>query len=235
MNTSAWQNRRVWLGGTAALAVLIVAAAWFLAISPKRSDAASTQSQTNNVQTQNGVLAASNAALARQKSHLAGYQARLLRALQALPGNSQLPEFTVSVTAAAKQTHVAIKSIDIGDQTAVVAPVAAAPTTDAASPSPTASSAAPNPTSTGAVPAVTSSAAASQYSIPITIQASGTPENETVFVRELEAAPRAATVTSAQFAASNKSTILTVQLNVFTAPMSPAQVKEFKHLLAAGS
>lgn len=229
MNTSAWQNRRVWIGGTAALAAIAVAAAWFLAISPKRSDASTTRAQTATVQAQNGVLAASNAALARQKSHLAGYQRQLVRALDALPGNGQLPEFSVAVTSVAALTHVDVKSISIGDQVAVdSATIAAAPT--AASPSPAATTAS---ATAAAVPAVASSSAASEYSIPVTIVVKGTAPADTAFVHALETGMRAASVTSAQLTSARHGVTMTVQVNIFTAPLSPEQLKEFKHLLLA--
>lgn len=230
MNTSAWQNRRVWIGGTAALAVLAMAAAWFLAISPKRSDAATTRAQTASVQAQNGVLAASNAALARQKKHLSSYQTQFVRALDALPGNSQLPAFSVAVTTAATLTHVDVKSISIGDQVAVVSTTAAAaPTTASASSSPTATTT----SDAAAVPAVASSSAASEYSIPVTIDVKGTAAADTAFVHALETGMRAATVTSAQLTSGRHTVTMTLQVNIFTAPLSSAQVKEFSHLLQA--
>ena len=69
------QDKRLWLGGGAVLAVLIVLIGWFVVIDPELSAASSTRDQADSAQLQNMVLEAKNSTLKaaeRRRRRVAG-------------------------------------------------------------------------------------------------------------------------------------------------------------------
>ena len=106
--------------------IAIVAAGWFLLISPQktkaanlRDDTASQQQSNQNVQSQITVLAA-------QEADVPAEQAQIAAILQKIPDNPAMPSFIRTLTAAAKVTGVDLISIGSSAVVAVAAPAAAA-------------------------------------------------------------------------------------------------------------
>jgi hypothetical protein len=210
------QDKRVWLGGGAFVAVLIAVVSWFMVISPELSSATSLRSQATDADFQNSLTQAKVSKLKLQADHPGKLTTSLQTALNALPKASGLPAFTRQLNAQATGTDVRVVSIVIG---AIAIANATAPA--ATAPDATAPAAAPGAT---AGPA---SAAGSVFAIPVTVVSTGDLIPQLRFLKSIQGlGPRRALVTSTQFApAGNVQTAsvdraakLTVQLTVFSAP-----------------
>jgi Tfp pilus assembly protein PilO len=208
----AVQEKRVWLGGGALSAVVVAAAGWFALISPELSSTSSLREQTDAAQQQNTVLQAKTARLKKQSDNLTALTATLRNAVDALPLDSGLPEFTRQVSAQAKATKVTLSGISVG----TIGPAAMGAATPAAA--------------AAAAGAADAGAAGKLYSIPITMIVNGSYAHELRFLKEVQATgPRRALVTSTQFAPGASSQVasvdgsatMTVQLTIFAAPRSP--------------
>jgi hypothetical protein len=203
----AVQEKRLWLGGGALTAVVVAAASWFMLISPELSSASSLHEQTDAAQLQNQMLQAQTAKLKKQSDHLDALTATLRAAVDALPLDNGLPEFTRQVSAQAKAAKVSLSGISVG----TIGPAAGA-----AGPA--------------AAMADAGGAAGKLYSIPITMIANGSYAHELRFLKEIQTTgPRRALVTSTQFAPGSSSQVasidrsatMTVQLTIFAAPRTP--------------
>jgi Tfp pilus assembly protein PilO len=202
----AVQEKRLWLGGGALAAVVLTAAGWFALVSPELSSTGSLRTQTEAAQLQNSLLQAKTAKLKQQSDNLDVLTATLRDAVNALPLDSGLPEFTRQVSAQAKAAAISLSGISVGTI---------------------------GPAGPGAAAAATpgdASAAGKLYSIPITMIANGSYAHELQFLKEIQTTgPRRALVTSAQFAPGassqvasiDRSATMTVQLTIFAAPRSP--------------
>jgi hypothetical protein len=208
---SVSQDKRVWLGGGALVAVLIAVVSWFMVISPELSSANSLRSQATDADFQNSLTQSKVSKLKLQADHPGRLTASLETALNALPKASGLPAFTRQLNAQAAATDVRVASIVIG------AIALANPTTPAAS----------VPATTPGSTVVPATAAGSVFAIPVTVVSTGNLIRQLMFLEAVQAlGPRRALVTSTQFApAGNNQTApidraaqLTVQLTVFSAP-----------------
>ena len=241
MNSAALQDRRVWIGGGVLLAVVLVAASWFLLISPERSSASDLRSQAANTDVQNSVMASKNAKLAKQNANIKGLRAKLVKAVDSLPPTSGLPEFTREATAFAKAAGVKLTGITIGGVSSVSG--VAAPTTPDTSGEDSTATPAPSPTASSPTPApggVVTTTASGQYSISVTLVSQGSLVHQLTFLHALEVGPRRVLVTSTQMGISassrissvDASTSMTAQLNIFSAPMSASQLASLNKLLS---
>ncbi len=238
MNSSTLQDRRVWIGGGAFVALVLIAASWFLLISPELSDASSVRAQATNTNTQNSLTAAKNAKLAEENRNISFLKGKLRGALYSLPTDSGLPGFTDEASSVARFSQVHLTSIVVGSITAVVAaaPVSTTGTTGAASTSTAATPA--NPATAG-----TAAAAGGQYTIPVTVASTGSYAHQIKFLKTLQTGARRVLVNSSQVSVTGQSrtgsvdaaTTMTTQLTLFSAPMSSAQVAQLKTILAAHS
>ena len=110
----------------AVLGVLVVlAAGWFLLISPKRSEAADIALQASDKQSSNAVLRTKLALLKSQAKGLPAQQAKLAVVAAKIPDNPALPALIRALDAAAASTDVELVSLSPSPPTAVAAPVAA--------------------------------------------------------------------------------------------------------------
>ena len=71
------QDKRLWLGGGTAVAVMIVLIGWFLVIDPELSAAATTRAETEAAQAQNVVMGAKNDTLKAQNDNVAALRTSL--------------------------------------------------------------------------------------------------------------------------------------------------------------
>lgn len=208
------QNKRLWLGGGAFVAVLIVALGWFFAINPQLSAASTTREQTDSARSQNVVLQAKNNKLKVQNDNVAELRASLAAALAQLPSDGGLPTFTRQLSAQATATSVALLSVTVGGATAVAAAAAAAPAT-----------AEGGTTTTAAAAPV---AATGVVEIPITVSASGLCSDDLLFLSAIQVdGPRRALVTASQLAPSGSngdgmagSCTLALTFTIFSEPLS---------------
>ena len=215
------QDKRLWLCGGAIVAVLIVLLGWFYVIHPELSAASSHRDQAESARTQNIVLEGKNNKLKVQNDDAAALRAGLAAALAELPYDSGLPEFTRQVSAQATEHSMLLSSIVVGNAVPVVGP-----STDDAGTTDTAATAA---ASTGLV------------TIPITVIATGLGSSQLAFLTALQVTgPRRALVTAVQIAplgggeavGSDAESTMTLQLTVFSAPLSPAAQTELEKLLS---
>ncbi len=211
------QSKRVWLAGSAALAVLIALAGWFAVISPQLSSASSLQSQTGTAQDQNLTLQSNVAKLRRETDNLSALTASLRGLVAALPFDSGLPAFTRQLSTQAAQRRVSLTSITVG----AIAPL--------------------SKTGAGTTgQSATTSAAGKMFAIPITLSSVGSAANQLAFLKAIQVdGPRRALVTSSQLAPGaqsqstsvNASCTMTTQLTIFTAPLTPVELAQLEKLL----
>jgi hypothetical protein len=237
---SSFQNRRMWIGGGAIAALLLAAIGWFLFISPELSSASDQHNQANAVRQQNEDLQQSLKTLQEKSARLGEYTSALRRALEALPSDSGLPEFTRQLSSQAHANGVTLTSVVVGGITAV-APATAptvAPTDDSSTPTPTDSA---EPTTDATASAEPATAAGGLYSVQVTIQSTGSLAHQESFLHAVQVAgPRRALITATQLAPASggktssldAATNVTTQLTVFSAPQTPDQVAQLNKLLS---
>lgn len=103
---------RVWTLGTAAVVALVLAAGWFLLISPTRADAASIQEQTVTQQQANVQLAQKIEQLKVQAQDLPAQEAKLAEIRQKIPASPGLPSFIKSLSSISDESNVVLVSIE---------------------------------------------------------------------------------------------------------------------------
>jgi Tfp pilus assembly protein PilO len=193
-----------WSMLTAALIVGILAASWFLLVSPKRGEAsdlrtqAAAQDASNQaLQQQLSLLKAQSLDLPKQKAKLAEFRTRI-------PDNPALPSLIRELTAAGTKVGVVILSMSPGSPEASVSavapvPVAAAPAATATDSTTSDSTAA----GTTAAPAPAPVAAPSTlYQVPLQLTVSGSYFELEQFVNKLEGLRRSFLVTGFTLAPS---------------------------------
>jgi hypothetical protein len=223
-------DKRVWLGGGAVLAVLIMVAGWFLVIHPELSAASSNRDQAASADQQNQVLQKRNDDLQEKDNDKGALQAGLSAALAQLPSDGALPAFTRQLSAQATAAGVVLTSVIVGAATPLVAAGAASPTTAAAAdPSATGTAAAAPATATGLV------------QMTITVNATGLGRRDLAFLRAIQwTGPRRALVSAVQLAPAagdskagiNGQCTLTMTLTIFSAPLSPSAQADLVKLLS---
>ncbi|GAB3597229.1 hypothetical protein GCM10027446_25010 [Angustibacter peucedani] len=120
---------RVWSAGTAVVAVLVVIAAWFLLISPQRSEAASLREQDTQQQAFNDQLKLKTQELKAQFASLPARQAQLAEIKQQMPENPALPSLVRDLSKYSDQAGVTLVSVAPTSPTALASTQSAAPTT----------------------------------------------------------------------------------------------------------
>ena len=86
-------TERLWIGGTAAVGLLMVLIGYFAFIGPQRSQTRDVNAQVADATTQNATLSNKVTELSLQNRDLAKYQAQLAQARLALPSTSGLSDF----------------------------------------------------------------------------------------------------------------------------------------------
>ena len=192
--TGRSQNRRLWLGGGAAVAILIMVVGWFFVISPQLSATAAIRDQADSAQLQNSVLQAKNSKLRKENDNVATLRAGLAAALAELPSDGGLPSFTRQLSAQATANSVSLTSVLVG----AVLPVAGAVAAPAAASTTETGTAAGTTT---AAPAATSAGGLMQ--IPVSLVVTGLGKNDIAFLKALQVTgPRRALVSAIQLAPS---------------------------------
>jgi hypothetical protein len=219
------KNEKMWIAGGAVSALALAGALWTFVVSPQMDDVTSLHSQTADAQTQNVALQANVSKLREQYTHISVVKHELDGAQAQLPSTSGLSELTAQLTAQAAAHHVSIT------QLTAAAPALVAP------PSSTNTAAAPSPaSSTAAAPAAAGASAnpAGQlYAIQISVAVTGSQADELAFAKDVQQkGPRSALIGSvvvqngdgagASGATGSKGSQLTLQMNVYVAPVAPA-------------
>jgi Tfp pilus assembly protein PilO len=181
---------RRWTLLTAVLIVGILAASWFLLVSPKRSDAADLRTQETKQQQDNDALVAQLNVLKSQQLDLPKQKAQLAVLGKEIPNNPALPTLVRSLSAAGKKVGVTIVSMKPGTPTGVVAPVPVAPVaapaaTDTASPPPATGSDGAAP-----VPVAPVAPVPTLYVVPLSLEVTGSYFEIEQFINKLEGMQR---------------------------------------------
>jgi hypothetical protein len=230
--TGRSQNRRLWLGGGAAVAILILVVGWFFVISPQLSATASIRDQADSAQVQNSVLQAKNSKLKKENDNVATLRAGLAAALAELPSDGGLPAFTRQLSAQATANSVSLTSVIVG----VVLPVAGAVAAPAA-----AAAAETGTAATGTTAAAAATSAGGLMQIPVSLVVTGLGKNDIAFLKALQVTgPRRALVSAVQLAPSGGGTAtgidgpctLSLTVTIFSAPLSPTGQAALQKLLS---
>jgi Tfp pilus assembly protein PilO len=226
---------RRWSLLTAVLIVGILAASWFLLVSPKRSEASDLRSQATKQLASNDALVQKLNELKAQSLDLPKQKAQMALMRKQLPDNPALPTLIRDLTAAGKKVGVQVLSMKPGLPVPVLVaapvPVAAAATTSGTDTSGTAAA------DSGAAPApVAPSApvAAPLYMAPIALEITGSYFEIEQFINKLEgmqrsfllsgftlkagAAPTAGSATTSTTTSTTDGLSLSLTGQVFLAP-----------------
>ncbi|UZN05166.1 hypothetical protein [Cellulomonas sp. S1-8] len=128
MNTKS----SVWVGGTVVVSVLILALAWFVAISPTVASASSARADTEAAEMRNVELQVQLSELEAQFANLDASKAELAALQKQIPSDAQVAEYVRTMQAHAEASGVTIVEMDIAEPESVApadVPVTA-PTTE---------------------------------------------------------------------------------------------------------
>jgi type IV pilus assembly protein PilO len=195
-----------WVALTVVGCLAIMAAGWFLLISPKRTEAAEVREQALTQESTNAGLRTQLEILRAQAKDLPKKQADLARVAAKIPDNPSLPSLIRALTAASTSAGVELVSVTPSAPAPVVAAVAAAPVAGAAAPA----GAAPAPAEPAAAPAAgavaPSGPAGALIAIPVAINVVGGFFEAEQFLATLENLPRAYRVSNLTMAPGSSPT-----------------------------
>ena len=158
---------RKWSLLAAVLVLAVLAAGWFLAISPKRGDAAALKVKAQQQQSANATLQTQIAQLKEEAKDLPKLQAKLALIRVQLPSDPQLPRLLRDFSGLAKTSGVTIQALEPSEPTALTpAATSATPTATGTSTGTTAK------TGTSATLGA-ASATPSLYQVPLQIKVTG--------------------------------------------------------------
>jgi Tfp pilus assembly protein PilO len=180
-----------WAAGTAVALVVIVAAGWFLAISPQKHKVSNLGSQATGQEQANVGLHATLAELTAKMSAVPSEQAAVQAVTQKIPSDPEMPAYVRELTTIAGQTGVELVSI---------APSVPAPVTVAAATVPVATASASAATDDAATPAAPAAPAVSLQSIPVALTVDGGYFQIQQFTAALQRLGRSTVVTSVSMA-----------------------------------
>lgn len=189
-----------WVLGTAFLAVLMLVAAWFFAISPRMESAAELRSQAQSEQAHADQLRIQLAGLKADAENIEAFRQELAALRTQLPAAAELANLTRQINDLSLQSGLFISGLVPGVPAAVVPPVAPAPPA-AETPEATDEAAGEDSETTDepAVPVADPLVAATQglYSIPLQITVVGGYPQTLDFINRLQTAnPRLVLVTT---------------------------------------
>lgn len=187
----ASSKTRLWVLGTAVLSVLIVVAAYFLLIGPKRAEAADLQQQTAETASSNAQLESRIEQLKAQFAELPQRQAELAVIKQAMPEDAALPTLVRELDTRSAASGVTLMSLTPGAPVAVTPPAAPAPA------APAAETSGDDATGTTPAPAATPAPTDLLVSIPVSMVVVGDFYEAELFLKDLQTQmPRAFLVTT---------------------------------------
>lgn len=175
-----------WVALTVVGCLAIMAAGWFLLVSPKRTEAADLRVQAAEQQSANSQLETELQVLQAQAKELPKEQAKLAAVAAKIPDNPALPSMVRALLEASTRTGVELVSVAPGEPELVAPAVPAAPAAPAAGQAAPAEGAAP------AAPGAPAPGPAGQLaSIPLSVNVVGDYFEVQAFVAALEELPRA--------------------------------------------
>ena len=213
---------RKWSALAVVLVLAILAAGWFLLVSPKRGEAADLEKQAANQESANAKLVSELNELKQQQADLPQQRAELAVMRKQIPDNPALPTLIRNLTQAGRKVGVSINTMAPAVPVAVVAPAATTPvastststtstgtsdsstsssstsssTTSSSDSSGTGSSSTGSSSTTGSTtPTTPTTAAPTLYQVPLTLAVSGSYFELEQFINKLEGLRRSFLVT----------------------------------------
>ncbi|MFI2752058.1 type 4a pilus biogenesis protein PilO [Cellulomonas sp. P22] len=182
-------KKSTWIGGTVFLALVIVAAAYLLAISPLLTRASESRAETESTRQQNEILQMKVTKLASDFAKLDVYKDELATLRVQIPTTAELSSLLRQFDVVAVSHGVTLTAISPGEPQAVAEPAAPAATaapTDAAT-----SGTEESATTSETTPSVASVLPAGFVTLPVSMTAVGTYDNVLSFIGDLQnATPR---------------------------------------------
>lgn len=192
-------KRSTWIGGTVFAALVIMAATYFLAVSPMLATASDTRAEVASTQQSNELLQLKIKKLAADFAKLPEYKADLAAIRVQIPVGADLSGYLRQIDAIAVAHSVTVTAVGPSPAQAVVpaVPAVAAAAATAPTPAPTASaSAAPAAGASAAAAPAANAAPVGFAAIPFTMTVVGTYDNALAFLSDVQnATPRLYLVT----------------------------------------
>ncbi|GEA88802.1 hypothetical protein [Cellulomonas cellasea] len=189
----AGAKKSTWIGGTAFVAVAMLAAAWFLLVSPTVATASESREQTESVRAQNDLLELQLAQLEADFAKLPEHKAELAALRVQIPTRAELAAFLRQLDEVAKASGVTVMSVTPSAPTAVVPAVSVAAPVAPATTEP-AEGGATDPATTAPAPAGPAPLTGF-VQVPVSITVLGGYEPTLAFVDALQRASRLFLVT----------------------------------------
>jgi len=104
--------------------VALIAAYWFLVLSPKKEESAAIQEQLSQAQSEQQAAESAAASVAGAKSNFAADYATVIRLGKAVPSNVDMPSLMVQLDRAARGTGISFDKIQTGERQAAPTPAA---------------------------------------------------------------------------------------------------------------
>lgn len=199
-------DARLWLGGGALVAVLVLVLGWLVLVAPQLSHASTVRAEQADEQVASASLSAKVTTLRKQNAQTPALVADLRKVRGQLPISSGLAAFTDQIGQQAAQARVTVTSV------AVAAPVATTGTgsaggtpttggTPATGGTPTTgatTNGATTDTATAAATTATTGPAGKVFAVPVTITTAGSLVKQRAFLSRLQTGPRAVLVSSSR-------------------------------------
>ncbi len=196
-------SKGTWIGGTVVIALLIVVATWFLAVSPVLAAASDTRAQAESAEAQNLVLQSQVDQLKADFARLDEYKAELASLQAQVPTDAELAAYLRELDAVAVSHSVTLADVQVQAPQAVTVPVVqtqAAPATTgeavsteaAPAPSPSAGAGSQGATDAAAAGAATPAAPvvesvpAGFTAVPLVLTVVGTYDNVALFLDDVQ-------------------------------------------------
>jgi Tfp pilus assembly protein PilO len=181
-------KKSTWIGGTIFVSFVIIAVAWFLAISPTLASASDSSQQTETTRQQNEILRVNIIKLQADFAKLPDYKAQLAAIRVQIPTDAGLSAYFRELADIATADSVTITAIAPKEPLSVVS---AAPVAQSA-PAPATPADATPAAAPAATPAATGKAGAGSAgfaAIPVSITVVGSYDNTVKFMSDVQASP----------------------------------------------
>lgn len=177
-------STKVWVGGTAFVAVALLGGTWFLAVAPTLSLAAETQVQTTATEQQNADLRTKIAQLKVDFANLPALEQQLADLRVGIPTSLELADYLRELDGAATANSITLLDLAFTDSLSV--PVAAAPAAVVPDPSATTEATAGTDDAAAEVAPAAPAAIDGFIAVPVTMTALGTFPSGLTFLSTLQ-------------------------------------------------
>ena len=182
-------KKSTWIGGTVFVGLVVVVAAYFLAISPNLATASQTRTEVQSTQQSNDLLQLKLVKLKADFAKLPDYKSQLDALRGQIPTTAHMADYLRDVSTIAAAHSVTITALTPSVAQSVVPAAAAAVPAPAATTTSNSPDAVTTPTVAG--PAVASAGFGGLIAIPITFTIIGTYDNAVAFLSDVQnATPR---------------------------------------------